>query len=74
MTTTFLLNADELDATFIERIQTAFPHRQIEISVTEADETDSLMADPERRKRLLRAVEDVAHGREIVVPEQSLFQ
>lgn len=74
MTTTFHLNADELDATFIERIKAVFPHRQIEIAITEADETDSLLADPDRRERLLRALNDVEAGRNVVVPDQSLFE
>jgi PHD/YefM family antitoxin component YafN of YafNO toxin-antitoxin module len=42
--------------------------------MTEADETASLLADPARRQRLLRAVNDVEAGRGIVVPDQSLFQ
>ena len=49
MTTSFQLNADELDATFVERVKATFPHKLIEIVVTEADETASLLADPARR-------------------------
>ena len=52
MTTTFHLNTDELDATFIERLKAAFPHQQIEIAVTEADETDRIMANTELRDRI----------------------
>jgi len=32
------------------------------------------LSDPERRERLLRAIEDVKAGRNIVVPDQSIFQ
>ena len=74
MTTTYRLNADELDAAFVERVKAAFPHKTIEIAVTEADETDSLLSDPARRERLLRAAADVEAGRNIVVPEQDLFR
>ena len=74
MTTAFQLNADELDANFVERVKAAFPHKLIEITVTEADETASLLADPARAERLLRAAADVAAGRNVVVPDQSLFQ
>ena len=73
-TTAYRLNADDLDAAFVERVKAAFPHKLIEIVVTEADETASLLADPELRERLLRAVADVEAGRNIVVPDQSLFQ
>jgi hypothetical protein len=74
MMTTFHLNTDELDATFIERVKAAFPHQQIAIAVTEADETDRVMANPELRDRLLRAIDNVEHGRNIVVPDQTIFQ
>ncbi len=74
MTTTFQLNADELDANFVERLKAAFPHKVIEIVVTEADETASLLSDPARRERLLRAAADVEAGRNLLVPDQSLFQ
>lgn len=74
MTTTYRLNADELDATFVERVKAAFPHKAIEIAVTEADETDALLSDPARRERLLRAVADVEAGRNVVVPGQELFR
>lgn len=74
MTTSFQLNADELDAAFVERVKAAFPHKLIEIVVTEADETASLLADPARRERLLRAAADVEAGRNVVVPDQSTFR
>jgi hypothetical protein len=74
MTTTFRLNTDELDATFIERVKAAFPHQQIEIMVSEPDETDRIIANPELRDRLLRAIDDIEQGRNLVTPDQSLFQ
>ncbi len=74
MTTIFQLNADELDADFIQRIKAVFPHQRIEIAVTEADETDALLSDAARRERLLRAAVDVDAGRNIVVPDQSAFR
>ena len=74
MTTTYQINADELDAGFVERVKAAFPHKRIEIVVTEADETSDLLADPARRERLLRAAADVEAGRNIVVPDQRMFR
>lgn len=74
MTTAYQLNADELDATFVEGVKAAFPHKLIEITVTEADETASLFADPARRERLLRAASEVENGRNVVVPDQGQFR
>ena len=74
MTTTYQINADLLDSGFVEKVKAAFPHKLIEIAVTEADETSSLLSDPARRERLVRAAADVEAGRNIVVPDQGLFQ
>lgn len=74
MTTTYQINADQLDESFVERLKAAFPHKLIEIVVSEADETSSLLSDPVRRERLLRAASDVEAGRQIVVPGPGLFQ
>jgi hypothetical protein len=74
VTTTFQIHADELDADFVARVKAAFPHKLIEIVVTEADETSSLLSDPARRERLLRAAADAEVGRNIVVPDQGLFE
>jgi hypothetical protein len=37
------------------------------------DETEYLLSDPARRKRLLEAVEDIRVGRNLITPDQSLF-
>lgn len=39
MTTTCQINADQLDTGFVERVQAAFPHKLIEIVVTEPDQS-----------------------------------
>ena len=74
MTTTYRLHVDELDSTFVETVKAAFAHKMIEIQVMEADETDDLLSDAERRERLLRAVADVEAGRNVMVPDQAQFQ
>ena len=73
-TAVFQLNADELEATFVERVKAAFPHKLIEIVVSEAAETSALLSDPARHERLLRAAADVEAGRNVVVPDQSQFR
>ena len=74
MTTTYRLHVDELHPTFVETVKAAFAHKVIEIQVMEADETDDLLSDAERRERLLRAAAEVAAGQNLVVPEQAQFQ
>ena len=74
MFTIYRANADELDGAFLESLKAAFRHKQIEIVVSETDETEYLLRSPANRERLLRAVEDVRQNRNIVVPDQQAFQ
>ena len=74
MTTTYRLHVDELDPTFVDRVKAAFADKVIEIQVMEADETDDLLSDPERRERLLRAAADAAAGQNLVIPDQAQFR
>ena len=41
---------------------------------TATDETDYLLSSPANREHLLRVVEDVKAGRNIVVPDQTMFR
>jgi len=67
-------SADELDEQFLESLKKAFAHKEIEITVSEADETAYLLRSPANRERLLRAISDVEQNRNIIVPEQQTFQ
>ena len=49
--------------------------KEIEIIVIEQeDETDFLLKSPANREQLLRAVEDIKNGRNLVVPDQEQFR
>ena len=77
MTTTFEVHTDQLDERFLASVKAMFPHRTVEIAVSEPlemDETEYLLSTPANRERLLKAIADVEAGRNIVVPDQSLFR
>ncbi|MCX6836309.1 MAG: hypothetical protein NTX35_00675 [Verrucomicrobia bacterium] len=74
MTTIFRTTVEELDESFLESVRAAFKSGSIEISVTEADETAYLLRQPANRARLLRAVADIDAGRNVVTPDQTMFQ
>ena len=59
MSTTFRLNADELESSFIEKIKFLFAHKDIAVTIYEEDETDRIRANPELHSRLMEAVERV---------------
>jgi len=72
MYTIYKLRANELDQRFLDTLKHQFQEREIEIVVSESadvaeDETAYLLRSPANRERLLRALENVAQGRNLEV-------
>ena len=66
----YKLRAEELDQKFLDTLKSQFQDREIEIAVCEVadiaeDETAYLLRSPANRDRLLRAIENVAQGRDL---------
>jgi antitoxin YefM len=55
-------------------LKTAFGNKEIEIVVSEADETEYLLRSPSNRAHLLKAVADVEAGQNLVQVDQQPFQ
>jgi antitoxin YefM len=75
MYTIYKLRADELDERFLEAVRHQYRNRNIEIVVCEAadsaeDVTAYLLRSPPNRERLLKAIENVAQGRNLVAVER----
>lgn len=71
MYTIYKMNADELDIRFLKALKSMFKNKEIEIVICEAyeseeDETAYLLKSPANRDRLLKAIENVAHNRNLV--------
>jgi len=71
MYTIYRVNADELDSRFLKALKAMFKNKEIEIVVCQAtqiaeDETAYLLKSPANRDRLLKAIENVAHNRNLV--------
>ncbi len=63
METTFHLNANELDANFLEALKKMFTGKDIVISVaTEVDTTDYLLSDADRKATLFKSVQEAESG------------
>ncbi len=74
MNAIYHIKADELDQNFLDAIKTLFKDKEIEIAVTERDETTYLLRSPANRDRLLRAVADVESAQHLVTPPPEQFQ
>jgi len=66
MHTTYRLNANELDEKFIQSLKALFKDKDIEIMVSEVDETGYLLRSEANKERLLRAIENVEKGENLV--------
>ena len=67
----YRVNAEELDSRFLRTLKAMFKGKEIEIVVgetaqSEEDETAYLLRSPANRDRLLKAIENVAHDRNLV--------
>jgi hypothetical protein len=67
----YKIKANELDSRFIKTLKAMFKNKEIEIAVCEVseieeDETAYLLKSPANRERLLKAIKNVAHDRNLV--------
>ncbi len=69
MHSVYHLRTDELDNQFLEALKTLFKDKTIEIVVTEVDETAYLLRSEINREHLLRAIEHVNNGENLVEVE-----
>ena len=74
MHTIYQVNANEIDQGLLASIKAAFKDKEIEITVTELDETEYLLRSPANRDSLIRAVKDIEEGRNIITPDQDEFR
>jgi antitoxin YefM len=59
MQTIYRLKTSELDENFLEGLKMTFKDKEIEIIVSEVDETEYLLKSEANKKRLLEAVKNV---------------
>lgn len=74
MTSTYRLKADDLNATFLEGLKTLFQGKEVVIEVTDVDETAYLLRSPANRDHLCNVIREVELGKNLVKPDQTLFQ
>jgi antitoxin YefM len=71
MYTIYRMNTNELDNRFLKALKTMFKDKEIEIAISEtsnqeADETEYLLKSPANREHLLKAIENIAHNRDLI--------
>ncbi|HYV93994.1 MAG TPA: hypothetical protein VE978_19610 [Chitinophagales bacterium] len=66
MSTTYRVNANDLDEKFLDNLKNLFRDKQIEIHVVEEDVTEYATSTAANRDRLLKAIEDIESGKELI--------
>ena len=67
MIATYLLDEQELDESFYQRLKQQFRNKRISITVAEAiDETEYLLANPTNAKRLLESIDNSRNEGELI--------
>jgi antitoxin YefM len=66
MSTVYRLKASELNTDFLEEIKATFGDQEIEIVVSELDETEYLLKSEVNRNRLLQAVDNVKNQQNLI--------
>lgn len=66
MSTVYRLKASELDLKFLEQIKAKFADREIEIVVSEIDETAYLLKSESNKNQLLKAIENIKDRQDLV--------
>ena len=59
---------------FIEALQALFKDREVEITVTEVDETEYLLRSKPNRERLLQAIKSIDNGKDLVEGPLEMLQ
>ncbi len=74
MYSTYRLNANELNNNFLDGLKEMFKDKNIEITVTEYEETEYLLGNDANKKRLLEAIDNVNSRKNLIEADSKIFQ
>lgn len=74
MQATFILDSDELNHAFVDKLKAMFQNKRAELLVTETDDTEYLQASEVNRTKLLDAINNIKQGENLVEADSKLFQ
>jgi antitoxin YefM len=66
MSTVYRLKASELNTDFLEEIKATFGDQEIEIVISELDETEYLLKSEVNRNRLLQSVDNIKNQQNLI--------
>lgn len=70
----FVLESDELNYAFIDKLRQMFHNKRVELSVSESDDTDYLCASPANKEKLLDSIANIRENQHLVPADPKLFE
>ncbi len=74
MQASFILDSNELDYSFIDKLKIMFQNKRIELSVSETDDTEYLCTSKTNKELLLTSITNIENGQNRVTADAKLFQ
>lgn len=74
MQVSFILDSNELDYSFIDKLKVMFRNKRIELSVFETDDTEYLCTSKTNKELLLTSISNIENGQNLVTADAKLFQ
>lgn len=74
MQVSFILDSNELDYSFIDKLKVMFQNKRIELSVFETDDTEYLCTSKTNKELLLTSIANIENGENLVIADAKLFK
>jgi len=74
MHASFILDSNELDYSFIDKLKVMFQNKRIELLVSETDDTEYLFASKANKETLLESITNIENNQNLVIVDTKLFQ
>jgi antitoxin YefM len=74
MQANFVLDSDELDYKFIDKIKEIFKNKRIELTISDSDDTQYLLASEENKEILLNSIANIEKNENLVTADSKIFK
>lgn len=74
MHASFILDSNELDYSFIDRLKVMFQNKRIELIISETDDTQYLCASNANKEALLTSIANIEADKNLITADAKLFQ
>ena len=73
MNANFVLDSNELNYTFIDKLREMFQNKRVELFVTETDDTEYLYASKVNKELLFESISNIQNNQNLVTADPKLF-